>query len=85
MFRDPSISLGFDRPSDCLGIRSFIVDYWNFRSGVMGNWGLRIVGVCLEVQWRWMNPSAEHLWMLSSMMGGGEGAGNSYEDEDAEP
>lgn len=59
MFRDPKWRVTFDRPSNCLGIRSFIVAGWNFRSGAMAHWGFRVFGICLEVEWHWMSEIEE--------------------------
>lgn len=50
-FREPSFSLGFDRPSNCLGMRSFLLTGWNFAAGPIWHLGVRVLGVCLEAKW----------------------------------
>jgi hypothetical protein len=61
-FRKPKISIVFDRPSNCVGIRSFLLDGWNFASGCVWQVGLRLVGLCVELRWQWMSEAKERLF-----------------------
>lgn len=62
MFRKASVDCGYDKPQECLGIRSFIVSGWRFQSGPLWCLGIRVLGLYVEIHWHWMSEQEEENW-----------------------